>query len=151
MIPRLPVNNPRCGVAMISPVGVTRFCSGIRIWSSLLAEGNTRPTNCPAPATKQPVGQNFAFAVGQIIARTPAILSRRKGRWPSSPNVGMGCGGRGGVGREVCSQGGFRERATARRTYDAEAYGEVVLTPQWLASSLRKASRPDRARMSQLF
>jgi len=27
----------------------------------------------------------------------------------------------------------------------------VVLTPQWLASSLRKASRPDRARMSQLF
>jgi hypothetical protein len=56
----------------------------------ILAEGNTRPTNCPAAATKQPVGQDFAFAVGQIIARTPAILSRRKGRWPSSPNVGMG-------------------------------------------------------------
>src|SRR5258705_1241732 len=30
MMPRLPVNNPRCGVAMMSPVGVTRFCSGIR-------------------------------------------------------------------------------------------------------------------------
>src|SRR6267378_3799104 len=29
MMPRLPVNNPRCGVAMMSPVGVTRFCSGI--------------------------------------------------------------------------------------------------------------------------
>ncbi len=25
MIPRLPVNRPRCGVAMMSPVGVTRF------------------------------------------------------------------------------------------------------------------------------
>src|SRR5712691_20829 len=29
MMPRLPVNNPRCEVAMMSPVGVTRFCSGI--------------------------------------------------------------------------------------------------------------------------
>ena len=29
MMPRLPVNIPRCGVAMMSPVGVTRFCSGI--------------------------------------------------------------------------------------------------------------------------
>src|SRR6267142_898724 len=79
-----------------------------------------RPTAAVA-ATKQPDGQIFAFAVGQIIARTPAILSPRKGRWPSSPNVGMGCGGRGGVGREVCSQGGFRERTAARRTYDADA------------------------------
>jgi hypothetical protein len=83
-------------------------------------------SRCPAPATNQPDGQNFTFAVGQITFRTHAILSPRKGRWPSSPNVGMGCGGHGGVEREVCSQGGFRERATARRTYDAEAYGEVV-------------------------
>jgi catalase len=30
MMPRLPVNNPRCGVAMMSPDGVTRFCSGIQ-------------------------------------------------------------------------------------------------------------------------
>jgi len=44
----------------------------------------------PMAATKQPDGQIFTFAVGQIIARTPAILSPRKGRWPSSPNVGMG-------------------------------------------------------------
>jgi len=84
------------------------------------------PSRCAVPATNQPDGQIFAFAVGQITFRTHAILSPRKGRWPSSPNVGMGCGGRGGVEREVCSQGGFRERATARRTYDAEAYGEVV-------------------------
>ena len=30
MMPRLPVNRPRCGVAMMSPVGVTRFCRGMR-------------------------------------------------------------------------------------------------------------------------
>src|SRR6185437_15207693 len=29
MMPRLPVNRPRCGVAMISPVGMTRFCRGM--------------------------------------------------------------------------------------------------------------------------
>jgi hypothetical protein len=29
MMPRLPVNIPRCAVAMMSPVGVTRFCSGM--------------------------------------------------------------------------------------------------------------------------
>src|SRR6202163_2510371 len=29
MMPRLPVNNPRCGVATMSPDGVTRFCSGM--------------------------------------------------------------------------------------------------------------------------
>ena len=28
MMPRLPVNRPRCGSAMMSPSGVTRFCSG---------------------------------------------------------------------------------------------------------------------------
>lgn len=30
MIPRLPVNIPRAGVATISPKGEIRFCSGIR-------------------------------------------------------------------------------------------------------------------------
>jgi hypothetical protein len=65
------------------------------------------PSRCAVPATNQPDGQIFTFAVGQITFRTPAILSPSKGRWPSSPNVGMGCGGRGGVEREVCSQGGF--------------------------------------------
>src|SRR5450631_2497452 len=29
MMPRLPVDTARCAVAMISPVGVTRFCSGM--------------------------------------------------------------------------------------------------------------------------
>src|SRR5690348_14614929 len=29
MIPRLPVNMPLCGIAMMSPNGVTRFCNAI--------------------------------------------------------------------------------------------------------------------------
>ena len=39
-------------------------------------------------AAKQPDGQSFAFAVGQITSRTLAILSPRKGRWPSSRTLG---------------------------------------------------------------
>src|SRR6202140_3246432 len=37
MMPRLPVNRPRCGVAMMSPDGVTRFCSGICYARSFIA------------------------------------------------------------------------------------------------------------------
>src|SRR5258705_8109506 len=45
MMPRLPVNRPRCGVAMMSPAGVTRFCSGIgkldvQLFASLRANGS---------------------------------------------------------------------------------------------------------------
>ena len=58
-------------------------------------------------ATNQHDGQNFPFAVGQITFRTHAILSPGKGRWPSLPNVGMGCGGRGGIMRAMELQGGI--------------------------------------------
>src|SRR3954471_2422805 len=34
MIPRLPVNMPLCGIATMSPNGVTRFCNGIGSGSS---------------------------------------------------------------------------------------------------------------------
>ena len=79
-------------------------------------------------ATKQPVGQNFPSVVGQISFRSPPILSPRKGRWPSSPDVGMGCGGRGGIVRAMGSQGGINSVSDSRDvpTSGAEAYGEVV-------------------------
>jgi hypothetical protein len=70
-------------------------------------------------------------------------------------NVGTGCGGRGGVVRAMELQGGLqaRERSQGARTSGAEAYGEVVWS--WRLSGWRqvceKASRPDRARMSQFF
>ena len=60
----------------------------------------------------------------------------------------MGCGGRGSVGRESVSQGGFPcERSTARKTNGAVAYGKTVwswhplLVPSW-----RRRSQPNRAR-----
>src|SRR6267142_4712367 len=79
-----------------------------------------------AAATKQPDGQNFAFAVGQITSRTLAILSRRKGRWPSSRTLGWDAVDAAVSGVKFVRRAVFRERATARRTYDGEAYGEVV-------------------------
>src|SRR5216683_8205583 len=90
--------------------------------------GASRPINPTAHRLRQsnPSGKISLSPSGKSLLGLTPSCPRGKGRWPSSPNVGMGCGGRGGVGREVCSQGGFRERATARRTYDAEAYGEVV-------------------------
>jgi hypothetical protein len=83
-------------------------------------------SHCPVPATKQPDGQNFTFAVGQITFRTPAILSPRKGRWPSSRTLGWDAVDAAVSSVKFVRRAVFRERATARRTYDAEAYGEVV-------------------------
>jgi hypothetical protein len=49
----------------------------------------------------QPLLKKYsAFAVGQIISTTPAILSRR-GALAIVTNVGTGCGGRGSIGRDV--------------------------------------------------
>src|SRR5258705_5450475 len=42
----------------------------------------------------------FAFAVGQIKTRSPAVLSRG-GALAIVTNVGAGCGGRGSVGRTM--------------------------------------------------
>ena len=50
MMPRLPVNRPRCGVAMMSPVGVTRFCSGMRYSDSFPRDA------APLPACGERVG-----------------------------------------------------------------------------------------------
>ena len=55
---------------------------------------STNPNSCVhalmavVAAAKQPDGQIFAFAVGQITFRTPGILSPGKGRWPSSRTLG---------------------------------------------------------------
>ena len=79
-------------------------------------------------ATKQPDGQIFAFVAAQITFKAPGILSPREGALAIVTNVGMGCGGRGGVVRAMGSQGGLRvrERSQGARTSGAEAYGEVV-------------------------
>jgi hypothetical protein len=71
-------------------------------------------------ATNQPDGQIFAFAVGQITFRTPAILSPRKGRWPSSRTLGWDAvdAAAFGVKRDGRAGSGLsrtREQSTARR------------------------------------
>ena len=71
-------------------------------------------------------------------------------------NVGMGCGGRGGIVHATGWRGGlFGLVSDPRgvRTGGAEAYGEVVWSWRLMVGvkSREKASRPDRARISHLF
>ena len=69
-------------------------------------------------------------------------------RWDRS------CGGRDGIVRGLGSAGRdkLRERSLggADERCRSVRQNRVDLTPQWSASSLRKASRPDRARTSHL-
>ena len=79
-------------------------------------------------ATKQPDGQIFAFAVGQITFMTPDILSPGKGRWPSSRTLGRDAVDAAASCARWDGRAGFRarERSQDVLTSDAEAYGEVV-------------------------
>jgi hypothetical protein len=67
---------------------------------------------------QSPVQKHFAGFVGQISSPV-RVISSQGGAGRDRHERGMGCGGRDSVGARVCSQGGFRERATARRTNDA--------------------------------
>ena len=79
-------------------------------------------------ATKQPDGQIFAFAVGQITFKTPGILSPGKGRWPSSRTLGWDAVDAVASCARWDGRAGFRarERSPDVQTSGAEAYGEVV-------------------------
>ena len=96
-------------------------------------------------ATNRPDGQisdrneNLSSPISKNISLSPSGKSALPARAISSPKRGvghrhergMGCGGRGSVGAQSCSQGGFRERATARRTNGAGCVRQnrVVPTP----------------------
>src|SRR5260370_41479513 len=84
--------------------------------------------SCDRAATKQPDGQIFAFAVGQISFRTPGILSLRKGRWPSSRTLGWDAVDAAAPCTRWGCRASFRalERSPDVLTSGAEAYGEVV-------------------------
>jgi hypothetical protein len=84
----------------------------------------------------------FTSPVGQIISthsRHPVPL---RGAYRDRHGRGMGCGGRGSVLRATGLQGGLYacERLPSERTRDdcSVRRSRVVLTPQWLASSLRR-------------
>jgi hypothetical protein len=61
-------------------------------------------------------------------------------------NVGAGCGGRGSVGREVCSQGELNLMSKhGAQTTGAEAYGKTVWSRHpWLVPSCRWRVRSNR-------
>ena len=84
------------------------------------------PKTCPALAKKIFRFRRRANQFYQLAPSRPA-----RGAYRDRHERGMGCGGRGSVGAQVCSQGGFRERATARRTNGAGCVRQnrVVSTP----------------------
>jgi hypothetical protein len=85
---------------------------------------------------------------------TPAILSPRKGRWPSSRTLGRDAvDAAASCARRDRRAGLLVSDLRGVRTSGAEAYGEVVWS--WRLSGWRqvgeKANRPDRARTRHLF
>ena len=73
----------------------------------------------------------------------------RKGRWPSSPNVGTGCGGRGGIVRGMGLQGGINSVSGLQDvlTSGVEAYGKIVWTRRLSGRRQvcgRQSARPGR-------
>ena len=87
----------------------------------------------------------FAFAVGQISATSSRHLIPQEGRIAIVTNAGWDVVDAAASARK-CSQGGFRERVTARRTNGAirVRQNRVVLTPVAGAKSA-EACRPNRA------
>jgi hypothetical protein len=96
--------------------------------SAQQSEVRARALIAAVAATKQPGGQIFAFAVGQIRFRTPGILSPGKGRWPSSRTLGWDAVDAAALRARWDGRAAFRarERSQDVRTSGAEAYGEVV-------------------------
>ena len=110
----------------------------------------------------------FTFAVGQISSTSSPRPFPARGALRGRHERGMGCGGRGSVGAQMESQGGFpvSEEPARRRTalqrlgqnstgstwsvetlVEVAAYGEVVWS--WhplLMPSLRRRNRPNRVR-----
>ena len=77
---------------------------------------------CPVPSRKI-----FCFRFSEIYGFLSRIPPRKRGASRIVTNVGVGCGGRGSVGRDRDRRASQpRERDEARKTNGADAYGEVV-------------------------
>jgi hypothetical protein len=104
-------------------------------------DGQISEFACPAPPTKI-----FLFSPDPNQFYKPAVLSRYEGRIAIVTDVGIGCGGRGSVGRANMVAGRVLPVSDqSAQTNGAIAYGEVVWS--WhplLMSSLRRQDRPNR-------
>ena len=100
-----------------------------------------------------PTGKNSLFQKGKSPLRLSPSCPQARGVGHRYRTLGWDCGGRGGIVRGMGLQGGINSvsgpgtcgRAVPRRT--VKSCGPDASKP---ASSQWKASRPDRARMSQL-
>src|ERR1700722_18704383 len=91
MMPRLPVNIPRCGVAMMSPVGVTRFCSGIRLTIHHKPHCEERSDEAIQLSAQLPALDCFA-ALAMTAGSRRAVADRRLEKkcgvpWKENPGV----------------------------------------------------------------
>src|SRR6202022_850738 len=81
MMPRLPGDRPRCAVAMISAVGITRFCSGIRVQGPII---QSQSSLRGALATKQSSLRINALDCFASLAMTDHAAPARIGGWNDS-------------------------------------------------------------------
>ena len=74
----------------------------------------------------------FAFSVGQISSTSSPRPFPARGALRGRHERGMGCGGRGSVGAQLASQGGFPcERSTGARTNGASTLRQNLADSTW--------------------
>jgi hypothetical protein len=97
-----------------------------RWWERRLALYKVCPTGKSEFAVKPYLRKYSACRVGQISATSSPRPCPARGAVARRHERGEGCGGRGSVGCANVRRAVFRERAMARRTNDADAYGKTV-------------------------
>jgi hypothetical protein len=117
------------------------------------ADSHESSAVCTRRANQQnlssPPAKNISPSLsGKSVLPARAISSPKRGVGHRHER-GMGCGGRGSVGAQVCSQGGFRERAPARRTNGAGYVRQNRVVPTPVAGvKFAEAKSPNRAGLS---
>ena len=99
---------------------------------------------CPVHPLRE---KYFAFAVGQISSTSSPRPFPARGALRGRHERGMGCGGRGSVGAQVCSQGGFRERAAARRRTALQRLSQNSTGSTWFVESFGRGRCVRRSRV----
>jgi hypothetical protein len=114
--------------------------------------------NCRRARKRFYVATSSRFAPSSLRRKNIPVLDHPKSplKFPPSrsargalaivTNVGAGCGGRGSVGREACSQGELNLMSKhGAQTTGAEAYGKTVWSRHpWLVPSCRWRVRSNR-------